>query len=520
MSPPALGATSTARTVAVNSAWMTLDVVAGAVAGLVASVAVARVLGPRQLGFYSYLLWAISVAASAGALGIPAAARKYTAECLGAGKVWTALAVVGRMWRLQSATAAATCAAALMVAHLWVPPEYRLSALLAALSILPAMLMDIPTAAAAAAQRAWAVVLPSLAAAAVNLAGVALSLYLGWDLPGLAGSLLVARLVDLCLRHRFFRAVSVELCRGAAGGPERGIEKGLARRMRRFRATAAVLQALNLVVWDRSEVFFLARYCDIREVAFYSIPFNLTAQALLFARAFSISASAALMQRVGGSRDAARAQAPLLFRGLAIFMLPILLGAAALSGPLIRVVYGDAFRPAVAVLALLSLFAVARAALTPLLFAFAAFEIQARAVTVTAVCAAVNIVLDILLIPAHGALGAAVANGISQTAAAFLLFVFLAREARVDVAWGPVLRIAAAAVAATAPAAAMAFVCSPVFALAAGILTGAVLYGPFLRRAGALDGEDLRRLEPLVSLLPGPLRRPAARLLPWLTRQS
>jgi O-antigen/teichoic acid export membrane protein len=520
MPPPAPGGASTARTVAVNSAWMTLEVVAGAAAGLAASVAVARVLGPRQLGIYSYLLWAVAAAANAGALGMPAAVRKYAAEHLGAGRVATALAVVARMWRLQSAVAAATCAAALLAAYFWIAPEHRLSALLAALGIGPAILMGIPTAASAAAQRAWAVVVPSLAAAAVNLAGIALSLYFRWDLPGLAGSLLAARLVDLCLRHRFFRAVSIQLRRMAPGGPDRGIDKELARRMRRFCASAAVLQVLNLVVWDRSEVFFLARYCDIREVAFYSIPFNLTAQALLFARAFSSSAGAALMQSVGGSKDAARAQAPVLFRGLAIFMFPMLLGAAALSGPLIHVVYGDAYRPAVAVLALLSAFAVARVALAPLLFAFAAFEIQSRAVAVTAGCAAVNVALDFLLIPAHGALGAALANGISQTAAVVLLFAFLAREARVDIAWGPVFRIAAAATAAAAPAAAMAFAFSPVFALAAGILTGAVLYGPLLRRTGALDRDDRKRLEPLVPLFPRPLRRPAARLLFWLTRQA
>ena len=495
---------------------MTLDAVAAAVAGLAASVAVARVLGPRDLGYYSYMLWAVVAAGAAGALGIPAAARKYAAEYLGAGRPGAALAVVSRAWRLQTAAACATSALALLAVSIWAPPGLRAFALLGAASILPGMLMDVPTALAAAAQRSRAAVVPSLAAAAANVAGIALALTLGWGLAGLAAAFLAARLVDFALRARSSAQIAAWL-RGAPGGRDGALEAGFHRRMRRFCASAAVLQFLNLVVWDRSEVFFLARYCDIREVAFYSIPFNITAQLLLFARAFSSSSAAALMHRIGGSRAAAAAQLPVLFRALGFIMLPVLLGAAALSGPLIYVLFGEDYGAAAPVLALLSVCAIARAALTPLLLAFAAFDIQARAVKVTAGCAALNLALDLLLIPSRGALGAAVANGIAQCAAACLLFAVLAAEARVHIGFRPLLRLAGAAAAAVAPAAALAFAGPPWFALAAGTTSGAVLYLPLVRRTGAIGREDAERLARLLPLLPAPARGPSGRLLLWLT---
>lgn len=511
---------SSARTIAVNSAWMTLDVVVGAIAGLAASVAVARVLGPRQVGFYSYLLWAVSAAASAGALGIPAATRKYTAEYLGAGKTGVALAVVARTWRLQFVLATVTGAGALAVAFSLVPPEHRSYAILGTLSIVPAMLMDIPTAAAAAAQRYRAAVIPSLTAATTNLVGVALALIFRWGLPGLAASLLAARLADLALRQMSFRTISAELRRQAAGDRARTTEEGLGKRMRNFCVASAGLQLLSLVVWDRSEVFFLGRYCPIQQVAFHSIPFNMTTQALLFARAFSSSAGASLMTRVGSSKEGAQAQVPVLFRCLALFVLPMLLGMAAISGPIVQVLFGNAYQPAAAVLVLLSLSSITRAALAPLLSAFAAFEMQTRALQVMAGCAAMNLTLDFLLIPAHGAVGAAAANGIAQCAAASLLCLFLTREMRIDLEPLRLLRTAMAAVLAVAPAAALAFLWSPWLALTAGILAGATLYGPLLRQVGAVDRADRERLASLIPFLPRLLHRPAGRLLLWLARDS
>ncbi len=495
---------------------MTLDAVVGLAGGLAASIAVARVLGPRQLGYYSYLLWAMSAVTAAAAMGVPAAAQKYAAEAFGAGGIQAGLGIIRRTWRIQSAISGITAAAALAVVAFVVPPQHRFYAAIGAASIAPAMLMEIPTSANAAAQRYGATVIPSIIAAIVNLAGIALSLASGWGLPGLAGSLLASRLADLALRRSFFARVSSELRSGAPAGPAPP-GPDLVARMRRFCLHSAALQILNLIVWDRSEVFFLERYRAIQDVAFYAMPFNITTQALVFARAFSSTAGVNLMTKAGSRTDAAKAQAAVNVRYLALFMLPVLLGLAALSGPLIRTLYGTAYSPAVPVLALLGLFAVARAVLAPLLIVLAAFEAQVWAVRVTLGCALLNIALDFLLIPAHGPLGAALANGIAQSTAVFGIWMCVTHHAGIDLQSATLVRVAAAAAGAVIPAAVLSLVSPAWFAIGAGVACGAALYPLLIRAAGAMQPGDRLRMAGLIPLLPRGVRGAAGRLLYWIT---
>jgi len=93
---PAQEQRSSSRKVAVNSAWLALEAVVSLLGGLAASVAVARVLGPEKVGYFSYLLWAVSAVTTAASLGVPGATRKFAAEYFGAGRIRAGLDVVGR----------------------------------------------------------------------------------------------------------------------------------------------------------------------------------------------------------------------------------------------------------------------------------------------------------------------------------------------------------------------------------------------------------------------------------------
>lgn len=517
---PAPEQQSSSRTVAVNSAWLALEAAVGLLGGLAASVAVARVLGPEKVGYFSYLLWAVSAVTTAASLGVPGATRKFAAEYFGAGRIRAGLDVFGRTWRVQAFTAVAVAGAALAVVLAVIGPEHRLFAALGALAVAPTILLEIPTAASAAAQQHRAIVIPAVISSTLNLVGVGLCLVLGWDLPGLAASLLLARILDMVLRRLFFARVAAGLRASAAGRPDPPAEAADSARIRRFCLHAAVLQVLYLVVWDRSEVFFLERFCPIQQVAFYAIPFSMTSQALIFARTFSATASVNLMTKVASRTEAARAQTALILRYLFVFIMPLLFGLAALSYPIVRTFYGSAFEAAAPVTALLAVSSVARAALTPLMFTLAAFERQGRAIAVTLACAVLNVALDVALIPSHGALGAAVANGIAQLAAACGIYTYLTRSMGITLDPGRLLRVAAAAAGCVLPAAALSFTAPPLVALAAGFAAGVALYPPLLKLCKAPAPGDGDRVSEVVPLLPAPLRAPAARVLEWVTRPA
>jgi len=496
---------------------MTLDAAAGLFGGVAASIAVARVLGPQKVGYFSFLLWAVSAVAAASTFGVPAATRKYAAEYFGAGRIRAGLDIVNRTWRIQLAIAAVAGAAALAVALTAAPSELRLFAALGAAAVGPTILLEIPTSASAAAQIYRASVVPSVISAILNLTGIALTLIFGWDLPGLAASLLAARVLDVLLRRAFFARVAAGLRAPAPEASNVPAPGGDSARIRRFCLHAATLQFLYLIVWDRSEIFFLERFRPIQEVAFYAIPFSMATQVLVFARTFSSTASVNLMTKVASRTEAARAQTALILRYVSLFAMPMLFGMAALAGPVIRTFYGAGFDAAAAPAAVLGVTSVARAALTPLMFTLAAFERQGRAIVVTFGCAVLNVALDLVLIPAHGALGAAIANGIAQTAAVAGIALYMTQGMRIPLDLRRLARIAAAAAGSVLPAAVLSFTAPPAAALAVGIPAGAALYAPLLKAFGAAAPGDRGRIGEVLPVLPAPLRAPAARVLAWVT---
>ena len=70
-----------------NTAWIGLDRALGFAGALIASVSVARVVGPVSLGYYNYILWIASITSVLSSFGVPVATRKYVAEYLGKGDI-------------------------------------------------------------------------------------------------------------------------------------------------------------------------------------------------------------------------------------------------------------------------------------------------------------------------------------------------------------------------------------------------------------------------------------------------
>src|SRR5260370_14698282 len=94
--------------------------------------------------------------------------------------------------------------------------------------------------------------------------------------------------------------------------------------------------------------------------------------------------------------------------------LPLFVAAACLSKSLITLLYGPAYAPVTPVLAMLSLFAIPKAVLLPTQMLLMASERQMFLVWWGCLCAALNVILDLVLVGAYGAIGAGVANGIAQ----------------------------------------------------------------------------------------------------------
>jgi len=508
-----------AQVIARNSLLATLDTLAGIASALIGSVAVARLLGPVKLGYYNYVLFICNITNHLASMGVPLAARKYLAEHLGRGDTFMARAIWRWTLRLQSFMALLVVAMGLLVIAWKVPPEHRYYAALAVLSLAPAMQMAMYSAANTAMEDFTSNVKASLASAAIGLAGVLLALAMGWDLPGLAAALLVERTADLLLRRHYCNRRVGRLFELASSTPT--LEQAarldeFKRSLRRFCAQASLLQALNMVVWDRSEMFFLKHFSDIRQVAFYSLGFNITQRLLLLPRSFVSAVGASVMVRIGREAEAAATLTVTAFRLMALLALPIGFGVAALSDPLIRILYGRRFLEAIPVLAVLAVFAAAKALMLPAQHLLVAADRQAALLKVMAATAALNLVLDFALIPARGAIGAAFANSASQTAAAAAAWLAALHGFRTRFPGRSFLRLLMAAVSTGAVALALVHRLPALPGAVAAGAAGVLVYGLALRFTKALEPADRDRLLQLERQLPRPLRIPCRRTISWL----
>ena len=516
--PPSLAGPA-ARVIARNSVLAALDTIVGLLSALVGSVAVARLLGPAKLGYYNYVLFISNITNRLASFGVPLATRKYLAEYLGRGDFFAARTIWRWTLRFQSLMALIVVASGFAIVAWQVPEGHRLYAALAVLSLAPAMQMAMYSAANTAIEDFPSNVKSSLVSTTVGLAGVVLSLLMGWDLPGLAAALLLERTTDFVLRRHYSLRRSRHWLRDAsltAASDQLARLSGLKPALRRFCLQASLLQSLNIVVWDRSEMLFLKHFSDIRQVAFYSLAFNITQRLLLLPQAFVSAVSASVMVRIGREAQSAAALTLTAFRLMAFLALPVTFGVAALSDPLVRMLYGPRFLPAIPVLGLLAVFASVKALMLPAQDFLVAAHRQGALLKIMTFTASLNLLLDFILIPAGGAMGAALANSVAQTTACVAVWLVALRAYDLRFPWTGFSRLVLAAAACGAVALGFVLWIPGLPGAVVAVAAGALVYALGLRLLQPMKREDRERLARLETQLPPPLRSPYRCALAWL----
>ncbi|MDP9054968.1 MAG: oligosaccharide flippase family protein, partial [Acidobacteriota bacterium] len=340
----ALTQRNTTRTVAVNSFWYAFESVFSLVLVFATSIPIARVLGPERLGYFNYIMWLANVSALVG-IGNPAVTHKYMAEFIARGERGLARSVFYRTLGTQVITASAITLAGEIAVFTISDPHYRWVSFFQVLSVFPAMVNGIPSQANNAIANMKANVAGGLASAFIYLAGVLLSLWLGWDLLGIAIAFALSRAAELLIRM-------VPVIRWVNLAKAVTLPADLVRTMRSFMVQSVALMLLNMLVWDRSDIVLL-RYLnhDLSQISFFSTPFSLIEKAVLIPEVFGHALGVSMMAEYG--RNAARAVQLAESAGKYLYLLagPLLFGMALLSGPVIRLLYGPKYLPAIPVLA-------------------------------------------------------------------------------------------------------------------------------------------------------------------------
>jgi O-antigen/teichoic acid export membrane protein len=444
------------RSTALNFA----DAVISLLSGVAVSVILARTLGPDRFGLYSLVITIVAFVYLVARFGINETVRRYAAELDGRGERRLVATVAGRGLRLGLASAAVAAvvmfAGAIPLAHFFKQDQLRSYLLLAAISLLPTMAAGILTNVVKGLQQYQFFLTVNLVTSPLWVIACAAVV---WQGAGIAGLLIVGIGVDL-LR---IGAIGWWMRREVGISWRGRIPDSLRGRLARYNAALAVLMLLNAVVWQRSEIVFLGHFQGPSQVAYYTLPFGLTDRLTSLLPGALLGVLLPSLTYVQAASDPARFTATLsdALRYLAVLTLPITLFGIIAAPYVIHLLYGERFTPAVGVLQILLVAVIFGVLGQASSAALLSLEGQGWLLKTGAIAAAGSLVLDVLLIPRYGAIGAAVANTAAQAGWAVAAFVPLWRRV-LPVARRAVSRIAAVAL------------------LIAALLAGAVVISPTL----------------------------------------
>jgi O-antigen/teichoic acid export membrane protein len=482
-----------------NSLWYGLETALEIVVFLGSSILVARYLGPEQLGYYAAVSFPISVISATAGMGLANATRKYMSEFLGTGRAGLARAVYHFNYKYQFLSSVVLTVVGLAIVLGCMPPQHRLMSILLVLAIVPGMMSWVPAQANLAFEDASKNTISAFGYILAYAAIVVMAVKFRWGLPGIASAMLIGRTIEVFLR-------TVPLNRYLRTLPEDTLPLDVKTRIRRFWLQALSIQVLTCIVWDKSELFFLTAFCDIKQVAYYSISAGLIDKLLVGARVFASSTGVTLMAQ--SAREVAKIRGIVFnaLRFLCLIVLPVHIGASIVAPQAITAVYGQRYLGAIPVIMIAAVLGIPRAFQDIPGDLIRACDKQDLILRSMLIAGAVNVVVDLLLVPRFGAIGAAIGNGIAQSFGVLLLWGATRRMYKLHFPISSALRVLAS----TLVVSAVAFAASRLLPLWIGLVAAIVLAVPtyvlMIRISRALDSDDRQRLDLVTERLPRSVR--------------
>lgn len=503
------------KTIAKNTGWYAMETAIGAILTVFTSIAIARTLGPAKMGYIVYVTWIAWVVGALGGLGIPTTTRKYMAEFLGLGDRGTARYIYIRTMLLQAGLATLATGSFLIWVLRDASGEYKLASVFIVLSCWPAMVNSISSQANVASED----LARNLPASAISILTyfimIILTVVLHWGVIGVGASMFVMRVVD-CVIRVIPTSIHILSWETTHVQPE-----GLRNRMLIFATQSVAIMILDFVVWERSEFILLKHLCpDIRQVAYYSVAFSLAERLLMGATIFGSASGATIFAQYGRDKSRLPDITASTFRYLAIGSIPLHFIAAALTAPVMMLVYGKAYAGAAMVVTLAPLVCLPKAFLNPSQNLLQCNERQGFLIAANIFAGLMDFGVAWLLIPFFGAVGAALGSGAAQLTAVGLMWGFGIYLYKVKLPWALVAKVTFVSLLAALTAHYVAISLHPVLGVVLGLTAALIILFGLFYAMRVLEPEDGIRLNTITGILPKRISGPANRLLMWLVRPA
>jgi O-antigen/teichoic acid export membrane protein len=485
MSPEVTGG----RNVAISTLWWTSTNVLPYLATTVVSIVAARTLGAHLMGQQSFIAFVTLIATEAGIAGMAIAISQSVGTAVGRNR--SDLVAPLARWALRVELAVGALGAALLIGIGLAGGTPRVAWALAGLTVMTGIAGRAPAAVLMGLGR-WRSL--SIAIVAVQIGGGATTvaaLLAGGGVTSIVAVRLVMTVVMLCvawvLARRALRAVA----------PHPSRDRELIRPTLSYAMGSSVTVLVGLLVYQRTEFFFLKGWSTETEIAFYAIAVSAVAALTALPQSVGVVLFPALStMRGAGDDEGVRTSYHQAVRLSLLVTIPLAGLAAAVGPALVSLVYGEAYDEARTVLLLLLptlVFAAVAAPSSAVLIARRKIKLPLYA---TVAGLAVDLVAAATFVPILDANGAAIANTLAQGTVAALMATFavsVANGGRIGLRTPA--RIAVATCAATAAAAIVLAVLGEAFwSAAAAIVVFAIALPVAATVVKPLDASDADRL--------------------------
>lgn len=477
---------TTAARVVAGGLWSAL---AGGLAPfllLVQSVVAARFLGPTRMGQQSFIAWVELTAALVLSAGTAQTLNRYVGATAAAHRGAEMRSVLGTLTRLQVLVSGVPVLVFSLAIAPHQPSALQAPWVLAGVGAGLLIAQAVPAAMLTALQQWRRQAVISLTTGALATVATVIVLALGGGLTGMFAVESAAFCVSGVWSTRRARMAIAGTLPAPVPAPE------LRREVFRYAVIATCQSTLAYLVWQRSEFVFLEHYGTASEIAVYSIAFATVLGLQRLPEGLTQTLVPSLAVLVGGAeRERLRLAVARAMRLMWTLSAPLAAGLMAVGPRALRLVYGADYSGTGSVVVVLVL------ALPAVLVARVAASVlhaSGRVRTVLA-CLSVGIAVDValclLLIPRHGAIGAAIANTSAQVTVA-VLEIGCARAAlgALDGAWWHQARATFAAVGCGGAAYGVVWAVPGVAGLVAAIAAGAVSYALLLRAMRPVTAAD------------------------------
>jgi O-antigen/teichoic acid export membrane protein len=308
------------------------------------SIWVARQLGPDNYGIFNLVLWVTSTFTWIIGMGFIHATTKFIAECNGKGESRQCVPVVFFVLKIELVLSLIVtvicCFFKTKISSFFFTPHQSFYFLLAFIGLMPGIVTAIFSATIEGIQKFEYFTFAGLIISPLSFAAKVAVLIMGKGINGLLVVMLVFSFINALFYFFVLRHEGVDLLR-----QNHHLGRELKRRILKYNASVIAILICDKIVWDKSENFFLGRFCKATEIGFYNLGFNVAQKLMaVLPQTFWKVLFPAMSHFFGAGDDKkTRRLFFLTTRYLAFFSFPVGVGGAILSFPLIKYMYGTEF---------------------------------------------------------------------------------------------------------------------------------------------------------------------------------